>query len=272
MSKRIGAYYRPDSIEEALELLSQPDTVPLGGGTKLLAGEEVAITGVVDLQQLPLTDISGGVEKPLLLGGTARLADTADFLAQEETAVAAPLLQAAIRRAGANSYRNMATMGGVVASRLANSELLAALLVLDAVVVLRTPAVAEMLLADYLASDERPFGLITQVRLPWSAGVGASERVARTPADDPIVSVTGWRTTGGQVRLAATGIAERPLRLTAAEQALQNEGAAAVETAVVQAQIACRHPGDFLGDTAYRTAMAGVLTRRVLAAMLPAAS
>ncbi len=106
---------------------------------------------------------------------------------------AAALLQQAIHRAGPNTYRNAATIGGVVASRLADSELLAALLVLDATINMRLPAPETLTLATYLRDDERPPGLIVEILINWTAGTGASERVARTPADSPIVSVTAWR-------------------------------------------------------------------------------
>ncbi|HQF70114.1 MAG TPA: xanthine dehydrogenase family protein subunit M, partial [Promineifilum sp.] len=90
------------------------------------------------------------------------------------------------------------------------------------------------------------------------------ERVARTPADAPIVSVTLWRPDGGAVRLAATGISPRPMRLRAAEAALGDGTAEAVAAAAEAARAAALHPGDFRGDAAYRAEMAAVLTRRVL--------
>lgn len=104
--------------------------------------------------------------------------------------------------------------------------------------------------------------LITEIRIPWGAGQGASERVARPPADYPIVSVTAWQPEGGAVRLAATGIDTLPVRLTAAEAALVEGG---IDKAVEMAGEECRHPGDFRGDHQYRAQMAAVLTRRVLA-------
>ena len=72
------------------------------------------------------------------LGQWSTLDDWTSFLAKElGTAAATPLLQKAIHQAGPNTYRNAATIGGVCASRLADSELLAALLVLEADLVYR---------------------------------------------------------------------------------------------------------------------------------------
>ncbi len=261
MTKQPTAYYRPDNLPEALRLLQQPDTLPLAGGTKLLAADVTA--AVVDVQDLGLNQVKAG-EAALEVGAALTLAALAAVLQPENEATPAPLLLKAVHQAGPNTYRNAATLGGTIASRLPDSELLAALLVLDVSLTLYTPEPVEMPLVGYLAAAERPFGLITAVTIPWQTGRFASERVARTPADYPIVSVTLWQPDGDFPRLAATGISPLPLRLTAAEQAVAGGVAeAAVETAVAAAKAHCTHPGDFRGDAAYRADMAAVLTRRV---------
>lgn len=270
MLRRPGAYYRPQAIDEALRLLAQPDAVPLAGGTQLLAGETgVEAASVVDLQDLGLNQIEWQPEATppqIHVGAMTQLADLAGFLDRQETAAGpTPLLQKAIRQAGPNTYRNAATIGGIIAGRLPDSELLAALLVLEATLSLRTPEVATMSLVDYLAGAERPAGLITGVAIPWTEGAGSSHRVARTPADTPIVSITCWQPAGDMPRLAATGLGERPFRLTKAESILAaGITGATSEQAAAAASAANQHPGDFRGDPAYRAEMAAVLTRRAL--------
>lgn len=255
MTKRPTSYARPENLEDALQLLAQPDAVPLGGGTKLLTGDvDVA---VVDLQDLGLNQVDW-LEDGLRVGGAITLANLAAALKQDGPA---SLLKLAIRQAGPNTYRNAATLGGTIASRLPDSELLAVLLTLDAQLSMNG---REMTLVEYLAAGERPSGLITAVTIPWAAGKGRSERVARTPADYPIVSVVYWQPEDGAPRLAATGLGERPFRLTAAESHLANGlTAEAIESAAQAAQAASVHPGDFRGDANYRAAMAAALTKRV---------
>lgn len=270
MPHKPAAYYRPKSVDEALQLLRRPDTVPLAGGTALLATEEGITSAVVDLQATGLDTLAWGDDGHLLqIGAMVRLIDLDEFLAPLAALQgAAALLREAIRRAGPNTYRNAATVGGITASRLPDSELLAALLALDATVSLRLPAEETISLAAYLQDDDRPPGLITKFLVFWSPGRGASERVARTPADYPIVSVTGWRADGGAIRLAATGLTPRPGHLVKAEAALAgglNE--AGIATAAEAARRETRHPGDFRGDAGYRAEMAAVLTRRVLTAL-----
>ena len=183
-----------------------------------------------------------------------RLDSMDQFLATElGTASAALLLRKAIGQAGPNTYRNAATLGGICASRLSDSELLSALLVMEAVLVYREQAAGVIGLAEYLADDEPVKGLITEIVIPWSDGQGASERVARTPKDYPIVSITAWEPVSQSIRLAGTGLGERPKRLLAAEVELQGvKNEAAVAAAAAAASAANEHPGDFRGDATPR--------------------
>jgi carbon-monoxide dehydrogenase medium subunit len=265
MPKKPGAYYRPENMDQALQYLSLPDTIPLAGGTELLAQEAGISLAVVDLQDLGLNQIEGARDS-LRIGAMVTLSRLSDYLEKEKsTAAATPLLRKAIQQAGPNTYRNAATLGGVIASRLPDSELLAAMLVLDAVLSLQTPEGVQISLAGYLQPEDRPQGLLTEIIVPWADGKGASERVARTPADYPIVSLTSWQPRGKAPLLAATGLGSRPARLSAVEALLHRDlDEAAIANAAVAAGGANTHPGDFRGDAAYRAEMASVLTRRVL--------
>jgi len=266
MPKNPGNYFRPENITEALRYLAQPDTVPLGGGTKLLATEAgVDHAGVVDLQAVGLDRVEKKADR-LQIGAMVTLSGLAQTLLKEESAAAGtPFLLKALHQAGPNTYRNAATIGGTIASRLADSELLAALLLLNAEITLLNPNVQTLNLGDYLQDEDAPHGLISEISILWTAGVGLSERVARTPADYPIVSISFWQSHSDRPHLAATGLGPRPFRLTAAESFLQGKiDQAAIDAAAEAAAKANSHPGDFRGDVAYRADMAEVLTRRVL--------
>lgn len=266
MPQQPDSYHRPESLDEALTLLAKPGSAPLAGGTKLLATEQgLPGTAVIDLQALGLgqVQLTTANDAQLSAGATLTLAQLSHFLQAElPDHPAAALLQTAVHQSGPNTYRNAATLGGTIASRLPDSELLAALLVLEATVTLRSVNQENTVtLADYLANAERPSGLITTVTIPLPTGHGASHRVARTPVDYPIVSITGWRLDDGSVRLAGTGLGERPFRLHAAEQASSDQAPHA-------AAAANTHPGDFRGSASYRADMAAVLTRRTLNELL----
>lgn len=266
MPKKPDAYYRPQNLTEALRLLAQPDMVPLGGGTKLLATEAgVDRAGVVDLQALGLDQVEAKGDH-LHVGAMTTLAGLADHLRKGEgTATSTPFLLQAIHLAGPNTYRNSATIGGTIAGRLADSELLAALLALGTELTILSPQAHNMSLTDYLKSEDAPKGLISEISIPWTEGTGAAERVARTPADYPIVSISAWQPAGGSTRLAATGLGPRPVRLFAAEVLLRNTiDEQTIAAAASAAGDANSHPGDFRGSAPYRVEMATVLTKRVL--------
>ena len=95
-------------------------------------------------------------------------------------------------------------------------------------------------------------------------------RVARTPADEPIVAVVAVVEVNGdvvrQARVVLTGVWPEPVRLAQATEQLvgrpldEDNIRAAAEA--VEKEVAPR--GDFRGSEEYRRAMAGVLTRRAL--------
>ncbi len=113
-------------------------------------------------------------------------------------------------------------------------------------------------------------GRVTALHIETGSLRWGVARVARTPADEPIVAATAVIELEGstvqQARVALTGAWPGPARL--AEPAAQLAGgplteeriqavAAAVEAAVEPA-------ADFMGSVEYRRAMAGLLTRRAL--------
>jgi CO/xanthine dehydrogenase FAD-binding subunit len=102
-------------------------------------------------------------------------------------------------------------------------------------------------LDDFMAGGT-PDGIVTRVSFALD-GRAAYERVARTPADSPIVAVIGRRDAAGEVRLAFCGVADRPILLTRSE----------LQTLVP--------PADFRGSPAYRRAAAIALADRVTQAL-----
>ena len=238
----IRSYHRPVTLEAAFALLSRDDvdTALLAGGTALNAGLAGAPAEVVDLQDLGLDGVSlrGG---HMTVGSMVRLRDLIDH-------PATPLLVAeAARREGPNTFRNAATVGGVVASRDPESELLAALLVHEARVSVARPDGSQDQPLETILGEPGPLsdGVITDVGVATD-GTGHIERTGRTPADRSIVAAVGRRTEGGLMWLAMTGVAPVPV-LVDDPADLQHEP-----------------PGDFRGSSEYRRELAGILGARVL--------
>jgi xanthine dehydrogenase YagS FAD-binding subunit len=106
----MNAYARPQSLEEALDLLAEPGAAPLGGGTDLAGQVDRGLRTpslFVDLQAVGLGGIAerdGGIE----LGAAATLADLATSPLLETYAA----VRAAAGAAASPLLRNAGTVGG----------------------------------------------------------------------------------------------------------------------------------------------------------------
>lgn len=236
----IKEYHRPNSLNEALELLTRSGlrAALLAGGTTLVPQDDV-IDDVIDLQALGLNNIEIDNES-FTLGAMCRIQDVVGH------AEIPPMLKTAAKREGPNTFRNMGTIGGLIATADRESELYAALLVYEAKVIWLSYAGRNEISLSELNQDMLGDSLITSITFPKD-GITSDERIARTPADKPIVSVVGRKDAAGVVRLAACGVAERPILLD------------------FQRLDELMPPGDFRGSSQYRKSMVELLSQRVLA-------
>jgi CO/xanthine dehydrogenase FAD-binding subunit len=240
----IQAYHRPQTIAEALQLLNRDGvrTALIGGGTTIVPElEEREIEEVVDLQEAGPAHVEARGEQ-LALGAFVHL----QTLVEDERVPS--LIRDAAFREGPNTFRNQSTLGGVIASRHWESELLAALLVHDASLTVETTTGAQTIsLADFLAESVEPRqpGIIVEVSIA-SGGATGQARVGRTPLDTAIVAALARRDESGAVRLALTGVAPTP---------------SLVDPDKLDS---LTPPGDFRGSSDYRKEMATILARRAL--------
>lgn len=239
----ITSYYRPETVEEALQLLGRRDvkTVVLPGQLLSDARIDETTEAVVDLQAVGFDQLEM-FPAGLRIGGLTRLQTIVD------SALAVGLLREAAHQEAPSTFRHMQTIGSIMLKADAESRLLAALLALDARLTIQTlSSVSEVGLADFLADGETGLnsGIITAVTVA-NDGRTATAHVGRTPADKPIVAAVARRVADGEIRLALAGVARTPI-LIAASDIEQLEP-----------------PGDFRGSSAYRKQMAMVLSQRVL--------
>ncbi|MFG1403117.1 FAD binding domain-containing protein [Xanthobacter sediminis] len=219
MKPRPFDYARPDTVEEALELLAAHGEAAriLAGGQSLMALLNLRLAEpalLVDIARIPelrrITRRGGCVEF-----GAAVTQNAA--LGWPELADAVPLLARALPWVGHFQTRNRGTLCGSVAHADPSSEIPLSLAALEGEVVLRSvrgtrvlPASAfqKGLLSTARAADE----MIVAVRFPDAPGTGAAFReVARRHGDFAIVALAAVAGRDGVVRLAVGGVADRPL-------------------------------------------------------------
>lgn len=272
--QNLREYHKPDTLEDALHLLARDDvrTVPLAGGTQLVATPRADVDAVVDLGALSLDGIELS-DDGLRLGGLVRL--SALGTSEEVRGFAGGVIAEAAQIAATSLLRNQGTLAGTLLTRLPRSEVPPVLLALDAEVTLQRADGAEVLPLVMLYDDLRRHtqrAVIIEVRVP-ALPAGARihrHRVARTPADQPTLTVTALtRVAEGrftEVRIAAAGIGRRPRRLSAVEDVLFDTPAKpeAVTEAVVPLVDEFALPDDPLASADYRRAVLPVLIRRAM--------
>ena len=258
----INDYQKPGDLPAALALLarSHPRSVALAGGTWLVPrlGKEVEAEAVVDLSDLGLDGIDRDPDT-LRIGAMASLA----AVSEDRTCrtLADGILARSAERDASINVRNQATVGGTVVVAPLDSELILALLALDAELSISAERISTWPLERFLQGPGPALagGLILQIRvhLPMQASGGLA-RVARTPADHPIVAAAAVVAEDADaIRVALGGVAPHPLlitlgRLGDAEQAVTNAIASAETTT------------NWSGSADYRQEMGRLLALRAL--------
>lgn len=254
----VTGYWRPTSLAHAFELLDRPGAVVMAGGTTLNARPSEGPVEVVDLQALELDTIAQRRQPrgAVVIGATTTLQAIADSDALPG------LVREAARRELPSTLRAQATVGGRIALGDPESELLAALLVHEAVVrIASRDGDEELALATVLARLPIAPGRVIVAVAIRTGGKAAAARTGRTTADVPIVAAyareatadanaaTGTATQRRRF-LALTGVAARPVLV---------DGAG--ETA------ALAPAGDFRGSAEYRRSLAATLLDRAVEAL-----
>jgi CO/xanthine dehydrogenase FAD-binding subunit len=245
----ITTYHRPQTLDEALTLLTQPDTLPLGGGTLLSHGTTDSVQAV-DLQLLGLNSLTKN-------GNNLELGATLTLQALLESEHCPSALKTALKLEAPLNVRNAATVAGTLVACDGRSTFASVLLAIDAKI---EQAKFDYSKIDYRVSNIGDFlplrskNLITKIIIPLNVKL-AFESVAKTPADKPIVCAALAQWNSGRTRLVLGGYGKSPML------AMDGTEADGAETA---ARNTYHEATDEWASAEYRVDVAATLAKRCL--------
>jgi xanthine dehydrogenase small subunit len=275
----------PRSLREACELLAQQPHRPLAGGTDLLVqltGELGPAPGRI-LDMWGLDELRGIVVRDgtLELGALTTYAQIRHSAACREHA--GSLVEAAAT-IGAVQIQNRGTIGGNIMNASPAGDTLPVLLALDASLVFASLAGEREVAAAacwpaYRTTAALADELLVRIRIPLVADREQRFRkvgTRRAQAISKVVVAAAWRGEHAwrDVRIALGSVAPTPVRVAAAEAALEGQPRTqdSVEAAVEALGTAIQPIDDVRSTAAYRREAARRVVRRLLSEATPSLS
>ena len=275
-------YTRAGSVDEALRILASDDGAKvIAGGQSLLPIMKLRLASPANLVDIGRLGELRGIERlddgRLAVGALTTYAELMD-----SPVIHYGVMHDVLPGIGDVQVRNRGTVGGAVAHADPASELPAALLALDAELVLQSATGTREVKADGFFEGAFTTGLrhdelLTQVRLPAPLDNAGSAYVSlEQPASGyAMVGVAAVLIVGpGNViewaGIGVTGVSDHPYRATEVEAALVGTDGSAGAVAAAAAQVVGSRPvsSDIHAGRDYRAAMAVVYARRAIEAAL----
>ncbi|NJO38147.1 MAG: xanthine dehydrogenase family protein subunit M [Rhizobiales bacterium] len=274
-------YACPQALTEALALLGQADgdAMPLAGGQSLMPMMNFRLAApslLVDLNHIDELRGLSDQGDAIVIGAMTRFVELqhAELVSRH-----LPLMVQALPHIAHPAIRNRGTIGGSVALADPAAEMPALLLALDATVIVasldgeRAIAAGDFHRGLY-ETALRPGEIIKAISIPKASGNRhvAFDELARRHGDYAMVGLAATAAAAapfGNLRLAFFGIANRALRATDAEDALNgcmpndDQAMAAAKAAIA----GLTFHGDLHAAAATKRHLAGVLLTRVLRAL-----
>lgn len=255
----VPAYHRPASAAEATQLKSKlgPGAVFLAGGTEVNNLHAPRPSALIDLAGL-------GLDKIETITGGLRIGARVTFQQLIEHRDIPDFLKAAAHQMVNRNIRNVATVGGQLGANKSCADLLPALLVAEARVVLTD---REIPVEAFLAGSPE---LILAVIVPITPRAFGLAHQSRTASDISIVTAAASLTLDGnklrQPLLAIGGVAPHVVRLHDVEKSLAGKPLPSPEQIESLIATAVNPIDDVRGSAAYKRQIASVLGARVLKA------
>jgi carbon-monoxide dehydrogenase medium subunit len=281
-------YFAPATIEEALQLLDQhgDDCKILSGGHSLLPVLKLRLAApsvIIDIGRIPELNAIRVENGVMSIGANATHAAIA---ASAELQKHCPLLSDTAAQIGDQQVRNRGTIGGSLTHADPAADWPAAILALNAEIVIRGSAGERVIKAadffvEMMTTAVAANEIVTEIRVPVPAQPQAAAylKVAQSASGFALVGVAAQlKLNNGQceeVSIGVTGLAPKAYRAAAVEAALLGKplDEAAIKSAVAQADAdASDALGDIHASEDYRRHLTRVYAGRALQAALSRAS
>jgi len=276
-------YHCPTSVSEAVSLLSK-----FGGEAKILAGGHSLLpmmklrfaepANLIDINKIPeLRGISeeGGVIK------IGAMTTENQILFSDILQKKVPLLPEAAKLIADPQVRNRGTIGGDIAHGDPANDHPAIAMALDATFVLQGPGgqrkvkAVDFFHGTYMTDMAEDEIMVSIEVAPFAAKTGyAYHKLKRktgdwaTAAAAVVLQMSGNKVS--HVAIGLTNVAPTALRATAAEQLMIGHEITSdlMDRVAESVRAICDPAEDLRGDAEYKTAMAGEMTRRAIAAAI----
>jgi carbon-monoxide dehydrogenase medium subunit len=266
-------YARPSTVDEAIALLTRhgDDAKVLAGGHSLIPAMKLRLAQpkvVVDIGRI------AGLTYVREAGGRVAIGAMtthADIEASRLLRQKCPLLAETAGHIGDVQVRNRGTIGGSLVHADPAADYPAAILALDAEIDLAGPrgrrtVAAGDFFVDLLQTAIRPDEILTEIRVPMTPASVAYEKTEQKASGFALAGVAVVMTPDN-LRVGVTGVAARPYRAAAVEQALRGRRPPtpeAIEQAAAHAADGIDALGDIHASAEFRAHLASVNTRRAL--------
>lgn len=271
-------YARPETLPEAIELLSDGEATPLAGGQSLLPMMNFRMASPGMLVDLNAIEGLAGIRED---GGWIEIGAMTRYAALQRSETISgklPLMARALPHVAHSAIRNRGTIGGSVALADPAAEMPAVLLALAGEVILESREGRRRVAADdwglglyetALARGE----LIVSVRFP-AASQGQRfgfHELSRRHGDYAMAGVCiAAGTDPDETRIALFGVSDRAVRAQGVEAALaEGKGRASAIDTVVEGLSELDFHGDLHASPDAKRHLAGVALRRALSEVSP---
>jgi aerobic carbon-monoxide dehydrogenase medium subunit len=267
-------YLRPTTLDEAVGLLAQhgEDTKVLAGGHSLIPAMKLRLAQpktIIDISRIADLNYIREVDGKIAIGAmtTHYNIESSDLLRAK-----CPLLAELAPQIGDVQVRNKGTIGGSLVHADPAADWPAAILALEAELHIAGPnghrvVKAQNFFVEMMQSVVQPKEILFEIRVPVTPKSVAYVKFAQKASGFAIAGVAVVVDKANQViRVGVTGIAAKPYRAKAVENALRGKeiSAQAIDKAAGKAAQGVEPLNDIHASAEFRAHLARVNTRRAL--------